>query len=100
MVFDERLDLVRLMIEKVIVNEERQVRVYFKPPFDYLEETIRGVFKKHPEPRKIVIIGPKDSTASSRGNAVRLMTRGGKQIMPHTGSRKPSRGNIFRSFRA
>jgi DNA invertase Pin-like site-specific DNA recombinase len=65
MTFDERLDLVRLMIEKVIVNEERQVRVFFKPPFDYLEETIRGVFKKHAEPRKIVIIAPKDKHSST-----------------------------------
>jgi hypothetical protein len=44
------------------------MRVVYKPLFDYLKETIRGVFKKHPEPRKIVIIGPKDTPAIQRGH--------------------------------
>jgi hypothetical protein len=49
-------------------HEKRQARVFSKPPFNSLEEIMRGVFKKHPEPRKIVTIGPKDTSGDQHGH--------------------------------
>lgn len=54
------------IVQWIVVRSGRCVS--FKPPFNSLEETMCGVFNKHPGPRKIVIIGPRNTSAGQRGN--------------------------------